>query len=281
MKVAIQGTHGSFHEMAAQRVFSDTDFAIVGCDTFRDVFDAVQDNNAVFGVIAVENSLHGSINAVYKLLAERKLFVFAEVRLPIELYLIGHPNMTLAALQSGDCEVLSQREALSQCETWLTGNLPKAHVTEYHDTAAAVVDVLQGDQIHRVAVASKAAASRYAGALLAGPINDEPENYTRFFAITKNTSEPKHANRTSIILDEKTDQAGKLHSALALFTKYDINLSKLHSHPISGKKRLYNFYVDFDTSASRATQLGIFAELKNQGWRVTILGSYVADDISE
>lgn len=278
--MAVQGTHGSFHEMAAQRVFKETDFTIVTCDTFRDVFEAVQHNRAQYGVVAIENSLHGSINAVYKLLAKSSLFVCAEVRLPIELYLIGHQNVTLETLQSGTCEVVSQQEALSQCQTWIAEHLPRAQIVEFYDTAAAVANVMN-DSPHRVAVASKAAAAQYNGHIIAGSINDEVENYTRFFVITTSAVEPASANRTSIILEEHTDQAGGLYAALGLFAQHDVNLSKLHSQPIAGRKRLYTFYIDFDISASQATAMGIFKALQQQGWKVTILGSYVADDLHD
>lgn len=270
MKTAIQGIVGSFHHQAARTFFGDT-AEIVECKTFRDVFAAVKSGQAERGIVAVENSLHGSINPVYRLLAEQKLWVCGEVRLKIDLYLIGTPDASLGFIE----EVSSQAEALSQCEDWLNTNLPTAHRQEMPDTAESVRTVAGNANPAAAAVASKAAAEQYGAQLLAGPINDDPNNYTRFFVLAKQPQPTDNADRTSIIITETTDQPGKLYAALGLFKDASINLSKLDSHPLPGRQRRYAFYLDID--AGLASLQPILDELTEQDWQVQILGSYAPE----
>lgn len=278
MKIAIQGIKGSFHSQAARELFKGHDYSLVECDNFRDVFMAVKNDQTEYGVIAVENSLHGSINPVYRLLAEESLQVCSEVRLSISLYLIGHDNGGLEMLNTPNAKIYSQREALSQCEQWLAQSLPNAQIVEANDTAAAVKEAVEAMSYEQVAIGSREAARLYNGQVIAGPVNDEVENYTRFFVITKKKQIGSEANRTSIILTENSDQAGRLYEALGVFAKHNINLSKLHSHPRPGKRRLYSFYIDFDAAVSEAEKLGVLAELEQIGWKVTVLGSYKAGE---
>lgn len=278
MKIAIQGINGSFHAQAARELFTGYDYSLLECQAFRDVFVSVKNEKADYGVIAVENSLHGTINPVYKLLAEQDLHVCGEVRLSISLYLIGHDNGGLDMINIPATKVYSQREALNQCEEWLRTNLPHVQIVEASDTAEAVKDAVAAKSYEHVAIGSRESARLYHGEVIAGPVNDEAENYTRFFVISKKPQEVPDANRTSIILTENSDKAGMLYEALGLFAKHSINLSKLHSQPRPGKRRLYSFYIDFDDSLAHAEELGLINDLKNIGWQVTILGTYKAGE---
>lgn len=275
MKVAIQGIAGSFHHQAAEQLFGD-ELALVERKTFRDVFEAVQNGQAERGVVAIENSLHGSINPVYRLLAEQKLWVCGEIRLKIELFLIGgqYASLTDEPHEYYPIDtVFSQAEALSQCENWLDTHLPAARRQELSDTAESVRYVThQQASDHFSAIASKAAAERYSGSILAGPINDDPDNYTRFFILAKEKQPTSDANRTSIILTEKTDQPGSLYEALGHFKTISANLSKLDSHPLPGKQRRYAFYVDIDAGLQQLQPA--LDKIKTQGWTVQILGSW-------
>ena len=277
MKVAIQGIAGSFHAQAATELFQDHEVSLVECMIFRDVFDAVTNSEAEYGIVAIENSLHGSINPVYRLLAEQKLFVCGEIRLQIELFLIGLSPAEIEVLNAPSTEILSQREALSQCEIWLADNLTQARVTETSDTADAVRQIIQEKSDTKFAIASRRAAKEYHGTIIAGPINDDPENYTRFLCITKQSAIPEGANRTSIIMSESDiDRSGTLVHALNVFANRGINLSKLDSHPLPGEKRRYAFYIDVDTSMTQESAKTAIQELIKLGWDVQILGSYSA-----
>ncbi|MEI6481438.1 MAG: prephenate dehydratase domain-containing protein [Candidatus Saccharibacteria bacterium] len=277
MKIAIQGIAGSFHAQAATELFQDHEVSLVECMIFRDVFDAVTNDKAEYGIVAIENSLHGSINPVYRLLAEQKLFVCGEIRLQIELFLIGLSPAEIEVLNAPSTEILSQREALSQCEIWLADNLTQARVTETSDTADAVHQIIQEKSDTKFAIASRRAAKEYHGTIIAGPINDDPENYTRFLCVTKQPAIPDGANRTSIIMSESDiDRSGTLVHALNVFANRGINLSKLDSHPLPGEKRRYAFYIDVDTSMTQEAAKTAMQELIKLGWDVQILGSYRA-----
>ena len=278
MNIAIQGIAGSFHAQAATELFTGHDPALVECTTFRDVFDAVSNGRADYGMVAIENSLHGSINPVYRLLAEKKLNICGEIRLHIKLYLIGHDNHGPDMVNIPLTEVMSQREALSQCEQWLATSLEHAKLSEASDTAEAVRNVVELKDSAKLAIAGSAAATLYHGSIIAGPINDDPENYTRFLCITAKDFTAPDANRSSIIIQEPdNDTAGTLLKALSVFAQANINLSKLDSHPLPGKQRRYAFYIDFDESIESDPGKKAIIELKNLGWDVQILGSYKAD----
>lgn len=272
MKVAIQGIAGSFHHEAAEKLLG-AEIELLPCKTFQDVFAAVKNGQADKGVIAVENSLHGSINAVYRLLARNFIWVAGEVFLHIEQYLIATPAgpQKIQDVQ----RVFSQGPALAQCELWLEANIPHAHLEETHDTAESVRHVVKHVDKPFAAIAGKHAAELYGGNILAGPINDDKHNYTRFFLLTNQKEQVKGANKTSIIL-ETGHRPGALYHALGAFADANVNLSKLDSHPIAGDKQHYAFYIDFEVGLDDNLHHPVLDTLLEQGCKVTALGSYQA-----
>lgn len=271
-KVAIQGIAGSFHHEAAEQFFGSS-IEVVECQTFRNVFDAVKTNKADYGIVAVENSLHGSINTVYRLLASQKLWVCGEVRLKIDQFLIASHEIEEIDFSIIE-KVYSQAPALAQCENWLDEHLG-AELVETHDTAESVRHVVHYKDEPIAAIASQKAAELYGGIIIAGPINDDPHNYTRFFVISKNRIVPNDCNRTSIVLTEPiVDKVGILYDALGYFKQAGINLSKLDSHPLPGKKRTYSFYIDFDESIEYTGAKSVLKQLEKDGWSINVLGSY-------
>lgn len=270
MKVAIQGIAGSFHHEAAQKMLG-TDIELLHCDTFQQVFEAVKSGQAEQGVVAVENSLHGSINAVYRLLARNSVWVQGETYLHINQYLIAASELQLDMVQT----VFSQAPALAQCELWMDAHIPQAHLEETHDTAESVKYVVTNAHEPWAAIASRRAAELHGGTILAGPINDDEHNYTRFFLLSKDKSHLPEATKTSIIL-ETNHQPGALYDALGAFAKANINLSKLDSHPIANDKRHYAFYIDFEAGLNEQLEHDVFDVLRAQGCTITTLGSYKA-----
>jgi prephenate dehydratase len=268
MKVAIQGREGSFHQQAALELLGD-DVDVVPCPTFPKVFEAVTSGAVDRGLAAVENSLHGSINDVYRLLLSQDVWVAGEVFLHIEQFLIAASDLPLGSVT----RVLSQEPALAQCEQWLALNLPDAVLEITHDTAESVRTVLARAEEPLAAVASARAAEAYGGHVLAGPINDDPHNYTRFFLLTREQVPVEGANRTSIVL-VTNHEPGSLWYALGAFEAAGINLSKLDSHPIAGDRRHYRFYVDLEAGLDEAAPA--LDQVRAQGCTVHVLGSYVA-----
>jgi prephenate dehydratase len=154
VKVAIQGREGSFHQQAAEELLGDQ-VTLLPCHTFAEVFDAVTAGAADLGIAAVENSLHGSINHVYRLLLSEQLRVVGEVFLHIEQQLIAASDRPLSSIT----RVLSQEPALAQCEQWLAIHLPDAVLEVTHDTADSVRAVLARSDEPLAAVASARAAA--------------------------------------------------------------------------------------------------------------------------
>jgi prephenate dehydratase len=276
MKLAIQGLRGAFHHEAGEKVLAGMytgELELVECNTFVQVFDAVDQGRAEFGIVGVENNLFGSINPVYGLLERYNLWITGDVTLHINQYLIAHAPITLDELKKNPVEVLSQVMAIAQCDQWLAKNLPQAIRREMNDTTESVDFVVSKKDSRFVAIAGERAARVRGGHIVAGPINDDPNNFTRFFLLQKVHTEAPNAERTSIIL-RTGNTPGALYRALGAFDTEGINLSKLHSHPIVGDQRHYAFYIDFDAALSSSKVHRALTALSDQGCTVRVLGSY-------
>jgi prephenate dehydratase len=270
--VAIQGIAGSFHDLAAREILKKP-IGLLGCDYFRGVFEAVNEGRADYGLVAIENNLHGSINEVYRLLSHNKLSICGEIYLKIDQYLIGRAARPLTELNNKQTKVLSHPVALAQCESWLDKNLSSAHREEATDTAGSVKQIMQENEDNVLAIAGDAAAKLYGAVTLAGPINDDGHNYTRFILLTKSEKPLPKPNKTSIILTVG-HEPGSLHKALGLFAEAGLNLTKLDSHPVSGDNWHYLFYIDIEVSATSPIFKQIMHELITSGCSVQVLGTY-------
>jgi prephenate dehydratase len=270
-KVAIQGVRGSFHDEAAEILVPSSDR--LECVTFQDVFDAVINDEVEYGVVAIENSIHGSISHVYRLLDRNDLWVAGETTLDIEQYLIGPKKVEVSELNNVEAEVRTMFPAFAQCELWLEEYLPLAKRVELYDTAFSVQSVVDEGEEQYVAIAGKHAAKVYGGELIAGPINDHKYNQTRFILLTKEKQPIEEADRTMVIMTS-AHQKGSLYEMLGVFVKEDINLSKLASHPIPGDKRHYAFYVDLDAGLETEAVQNALSDVSQLGSKVKVLGSY-------
>jgi prephenate dehydratase len=267
MRIAIQGTAGAFHEFAARKWAGDIPIDFVYCDTFRAVFKALDEGKADKAVSAIENSLYGSINDVYDLLQKYHFAITGEIMLHIHQQLIGFPGASLKDIT----EVYSQDVALAQCEDFLAAKLSNATPFEHHDTAASVELVKNKGDAKLAAIASRFSAHYYGLPILAENIEDNPQNYTRFVVLEKNTRSTPGADKTSIILT--TDHTpGALYRALGVFAHYGVNLTAAHSRPIPEKAWRHKFYLDVDVTGD-ILQAAV-TTLKEQGASVTILGQY-------
>lgn len=271
MRVAIQGVGASFHDIAAKQFFGD-DIAIVPCETFTETFQALADGAADHAVVALENSLFGSINEVYDLLLKHKFWISGEVYLRIEQCLIGLSEARIKSVK----EVHSHPVALAQCEVYLDTKLAHAERFEHHDTAASVADIKKWGDPTKTAIASAAAAKLYDMKILAHEIETNRQNYTRFVVLEQQSKHIKDANKTSLVLT--TDhKPGALYNALGAFADRNLNLTKLQSRPIIGQAWHYMFYVDVAAPADDPDFKAAQADLHRQNCEVTILGSYVND----
>lgn len=267
MRVAIQGVEGSFHDLVAHRWFGSTPIDLVTCRTFAGVFDAVENDAADCGVVAIENSLYGSISEVYDLLLSRGFSIVGELPEHIHQQLIGFGTADLAQVT----HVYSHPVALNQCATWLETNLPHAERIEHHDTADSVRLIKEQNDPNSVAIASHRAAELQGLTVLQENIEDEATNFTRFLIVERTARTIADADKASLVL--RTDHSpGALYRALGIFAELGINLTKLQSRPIRGRVWRYQFFIDVQTTPDVLDQA--VERLKREGCETTVLGCY-------
>lgn len=237
--VAIQGYEGSFHQVAA-RIFFGKNVDILPCATFIDLIkEASNKKNTRGGVMAIENSIAGSIMPNYNLLQKSTLFVAGEVYLQINQNLLVNPGVQLEDIK----EVHSHPMALQQCLGYLTKFPWKLIETE--DTALSAKHVHQRKSKHIAAIASDLAAELFDLHMIAPKIHDVKDNYTRFLILQQSEEVVAEANKASI--NFHTDHAqGSLAKVLTVIAKDGINLSKLQSFPIAGSRFNYGFHADLE-----------------------------------
>ena len=236
-KIAIQGYEGSFHHIAANMHFG-SDIDILPCDTFRAVANAVKQGHAYMGLMAIENSIAGSIIPNYSILQDENLQVAGEVYLPIKQNLMVLPDVELEDIR----EVESHSMALLQCVDYLDEHPWK--LIESEDTALSAKHIAEKGLRHTAAIASELAAQMFGLKIIAPEINTIKSNYTRFMVLKRyDHNIDNNANKASLYF--KTDhKEGSLLKALSCLN--GINLSKLQSYPIPSEPWHYLFHIDLE-----------------------------------
>jgi prephenate dehydratase len=238
MKVAIQGEPGSFSHEAAKKLLPDA--TIVSCALSADVFASLTNGGVDAAVIPIENSLAGPVAEHFDLLLAHDVQVERETLLRIRHNLIAVAGATLDEID----RVFSHPVALAQCRHFLAEH-PKMGAIAYYDTAGSVKQIVESHDRRAAAIASGAAARHYGASILQAGIEDNPENYTRFFLVRRkrdSTVEPL-ANKVSIAFSVE-NRPGSLVAALAALSAMGVNLTKIESRPVHGKPWEYIFYVD-------------------------------------
>ncbi len=240
-KVSIQGYEGSFHQVAAQHFFGKA-VGVIPCDTFREVISvASSKKDSDGGVMAIENSIAGSILPNYNLLQKSSLKITGELYLQIKQNLLVNPGVKLQDIK----EVHSHPMAILQCLDYLEKFDWKLVETE--DTALSARQIHQHHHKHAAAIASKLAAELYELDILAPNIHTLRNNYTRFLALARieDVKEIKEADKASV--NFHTDHSkGSLAKVLTRIADGGINLSKLQSMPIPGSDFKYSFHADME-----------------------------------
>ncbi|HEY8387807.1 MAG TPA: prephenate dehydratase [Parasegetibacter sp.] len=239
--VSIQGYEGSFHQVAAQTYFGK-DVKVLPCATFREVIKTASDKTlSDGGIMAIENSIAGSILPNYTLLQKSSLVVVGEVYLQINQNLMANPGVSLEEIK----EVHSHHMALLQCSDFLDKYNWKLIETE--DTALSAKHIHQHRMKHAAAIASSLAAELYEMEILAPNIHTLKNNYTRFLVLERRDAAavPDAANKSSLYFE--TDHSkGSLVKVLTRIAEAGINLSKLQSFPIPGSQWKYFFHADME-----------------------------------
>jgi len=239
MKIAIQGISACFHEMAAREYFGNS-VTPVECMTFQQLCESVKNKSADFGVMAIENSIAGSLLQNYALLMKYGFNVIGEVYLNIQMNLMALPGQKIEDLHT----VQSHPIALSQCSEYLW-NLPHVNWVEIEDTALAAKDIFDHHKIGVAAVANLLSAERYGLEVLEKRIETHPQNFTRFLIISNDKKKVEGANKASTCLQLKHEN-GSLAKVLNIFSENNINLTKIQSVPIVGKPYEYKFHIDLE-----------------------------------
>lgn len=236
-KIAIQGYEASFHHIAAIKYFG-RQIDILPKDTFREVAKAVKQGEATMGLMAIENSIAGSIIPNYSILQDENLQVAGEVYLPITQNLMVLPDVELEDIT----EVESHSMALLQCVDYLDAHSWK--LIESDDTALSAKHIAEKGLRHTAAIASTLAAEMYGLKIIAPEINTIKNNYTRFMVLKRyDHNIAPDANKASLYF--KTDhREGALINALSQLK--GINLSKLQSYPIPSEPWHYLFHIDLE-----------------------------------
>ena len=239
MKVAIQGGRASFHDIASRIHFGE-DITTIECNTFRQLCEKLKNDNSIdYALMAIENSIAGSILPNYSLLKEYNFAIIGEVQLRIKMNLIGHQDAKIADLN----KVMSHYMALLQCEDFLYKH-PAIEKEEYYDTADAVKYVKESGQIEWAAIASRYAANYYGMKILAEGIETVTQNFTRFFVLSRERKIKIEDASKATLSFQLPNKVGALAEVLKIIVDNKINLTKIQSLPIIGKPNEYTFYVD-------------------------------------
>ena len=242
-RIAIQGQVGSFHDVASHRYFEGEDIELICCDTFEDVFAEMKKDSNVIALVAIENTIAGSLLHNYELLRESGMQIVGEHKLRI-----SHSIMCLPDEDWDDItEVNSHPVALMQCRDFLKKH-PSMKVVEADDTAGSAKMISEGQMRGHAAICSKFAAPLYNMKVLEESIETNKHNFTRFLVLcdpwqAEELSMPNQSNKASIVFSLPHNE-GSLSQVLSIFSFYKINLTKIQSLPIIGREWEYMFYID-------------------------------------
>jgi len=242
-KVAIQGVSGAFHEIAARQFFQDEEIEILPCHTFKDLFNALAADETLLGIIAIENTIAGSLLQNHNLLKESGCLIIGEHKLRIEHNLVALPGQKIEKIK----EVYSHPIALMQCEEFLDEH-KHLKAIESEDTALSAKEIAENMSTKRAAICSSLAAEKYGLEILAKGIETNKRNFTRFLIIAepglaRELTSNVELNKSSMVFTLPHEE-GSLAKVLSILSFYHVNLTKIQSLPIIGREWEYQFYIN-------------------------------------
>ena len=243
-RIVIQGGYGAFHEIAALQYFENEEVEILPRDTFKDLMTALRKDRADYGIMAIENSLAGSILPNYGLLKESPMKIIGEVYMRIRQNLVALPGQGIEEIT----EVYSHPMAILQCQVFFD-QYADIKLIESMDTALSAKEIRDKELKGTGAIASVLAAEKYDLEIIASSIETNKKNYTRFLILGngKDSVPVEEVNKSSIHF-AVSHKIGSLSKILSILSFYNINLSKIQSMPIMGKDWEYQFYIDVEFS---------------------------------
>lgn len=273
-RIAYQGVKGSFSYMTALKQFGEKN-TFIGMQTFKEVFEEVENGKADVAVLPIENSLIGSIYENFDLLNSYAMKIIGENYTKIEHCLLATkiPFETIEERLKVIKNVLSHPKALEQCSLFFQEH-PWMKAVVYMDTAAAAAEVAVCKDPASAAIASESAAEIYGLEILRRGIEDDPRNYTRFATIAKEEISRDRADKCSLLMQLK-HAPGALAEVLNLFANREINLTKIESRPLRGSPFKYLFYLDFEFSINTGRYIeDLLQVLSDHVLMLKILGFY-------
>ena len=267
-KVVYFGVQGSHTHQAMGEFFGDR-VQSGNAVTFRDVMEMVQDGKADYGIVPIENSSTGGITDNYDLLMEYDNYIVGEHYLKINQALLGLPGAKIKDLK----EVYSHPQGLLQCSSFFD-KYPSIRQQEYDSTAAAAMKVAKDKDITHAAIAGVKAAEYYGLEVLEPVVNRESGNSTRFIIISKKPIYTENANKVSICF-EIPHESGTLVDILSHFKFNNLNMTKIESRPISGRKWEYRFVVEFEGNLNDAGVKNALNGVFEEAVKVKVLGNFV------
>ena len=266
MKIAYQGDPGAFSEAAARQTVPSAE--TLPSRAFEDVFEAVNSGVADYGVLPIENSIGGSIHRNFDLLLEHQLPIVGEIELPVVHHLLALPGVAMGDVR----RIYSHPQALAQCDRFLR-RLAGVDVIATYDTAGSAKLIATEGMRDAAAIASARAAEVFGLASLAAAIQDYEHNVTRFLIVGRTPIHQVTPNKTSIVFS-LNNEPGALFKALAVFALRDIDMTKLESRPMPGRKWEYVFYADVTAARDEPACARALAHLAEFAPMLRILGSY-------
>lgn len=263
--VASLGPRGTFSEEAVVKHFG-AQAPVVLCNSIDEVFRSVETGNVGYGMVPMENSTEGAVGRTLDLLLSSPLKICGEVLLPVHQNLLSKGS-DIPAIK----RIYSHAQSLAQCNHWLAQNCPRAERVPMASNAEAAKRAQ--DDVESAAIAGRSAAGHYGLSVLAGNIEDEPNNTTRFVVISRQDVLPSGNDKTSLVLSTR-NVSGAMHELLTPLAKYRVSMSRLESRPSRTGLWEYVFFLDMeghqnDENVSRALE-----EMRGLAAFLKILGSY-------
>lgn len=267
LKIAYLGPEGTFSQSAVQKHFGHSVLALpVG--SIEEVFGEVENGNADFGVVPVENSTEGAVHHTFDMFATTTLKICGEIELRVHQNLLAR-NTDMGAIE----RVYSHAQSLAQCRGWLRRNLPKAERIAVSSNAEAARRARNAEDA--AAIAGSAAAQVYGLKILAANIEDRPDNTTRFLVLGRELFAPCGHDKTSLLLAAE-EQPGALYQLLTPLARHGVNMTRIESRPSRAAKWEYVFFIDVEGHIQDAKLQAVLADLGPVAAQLKVLGAYPA-----
>jgi chorismate mutase / prephenate dehydratase len=265
LKIGYLGPEGTFSQQAAFKHFGHSAHGLP-LASIEEVFQEVESGNADFGVVPVENSGQGTIQITLDMFLSSPLRICGEVELRVHQYLLSR-----SGVMENIERVYAHPQSLQQCQSWLRQNLPRAERQAVSSNAEAARRARNADDA--AGIAGQSAAHVYGLKVVAGPLEDRPDNTTRFFVIGRELFPPCGHDRTSVLVYVK-DQPGALFNVLRPLAEHGLSMNRIESRPAHQGLWRYAFFIDFEGHVEDAGVRAALDDIAEFASEVRVLGSY-------